>query len=374
MSNEKISGVYCILNKKNNKIYIGSSKDVFGRKTQHYSELRGGYHENTYLQNSWNKYGEDSFEFIVLEEVKDGDEARYSREQYYIDRYYDEGKNCYNINPIAYKPPTYSIGCAIYDREGNYIKCFDSIRECSRYLNIGESWLSTAIKKDDILVASKYRIRYITNNYKDNIGVYKPKIAKCIYVLDNDDNITMTLYDIPSVCEFVNGKRDRTEETKIANCLNLLYKYNNFKIIYKSDFDCFGGYPNLECKKYKYILRYNFKGELLETIENKYGSNKIPSSCQDNCKINTKLKVLNRDSLRLMEDGTLYLKSDNVEGLINTGITTYLLINTLTNETIEFTKAKKLYSYLNITKSTYEKYYYSQDLYKGIYLIKTNKY
>lgn len=223
-------------------------------------------------------------------------------------------------------------------------------------------------------MASKYRIRYMTNNYKDNIGVYKPKTAKCIYVLDNDDNITMTLYDIPSVCEFVNGKRDRTEETKIANCLNLLYKYNNFKIIYKSDFDCFGGYPNLECKKYKYILRYNFKGELLEAIENKYGSNKIPSSCQDNCKINTKLKVLNRSSLRLMEDGTLYLKSDNVEELINTGITTYLLINTLTYETIEFTKAKKLYSYLNITKSTYEKYYYSQDLYKGIYWIKTNKY
>lgn len=63
-----IVGIYCIKNKVNNKIYIGQSTDIYGRMRHHKSELRNNHHKNTYLQNSWNKYGEDNFEFYILEE------------------------------------------------------------------------------------------------------------------------------------------------------------------------------------------------------------------------------------------------------------------------------------------------------------------
>ena len=33
----------------------------------HKAQLRGNYHDNPHLQNSWNKYGEENFKFEILE-------------------------------------------------------------------------------------------------------------------------------------------------------------------------------------------------------------------------------------------------------------------------------------------------------------------
>lgn len=76
-------GVYKILNRKNGKFYIGSSVDVEKRFSSHKKELIAGTHNNKHLQNAWNKYGEDSFEFLVIEEVSDINELR-NRETYYL--------------------------------------------------------------------------------------------------------------------------------------------------------------------------------------------------------------------------------------------------------------------------------------------------
>lgn len=63
-------GVYAIKNKKNGKVYVGSTQDLRIRKNQHFSDLRCGRHPNTYLQRSFSKHGESAFEWIVLEEVE----------------------------------------------------------------------------------------------------------------------------------------------------------------------------------------------------------------------------------------------------------------------------------------------------------------
>lgn len=60
--------VYEILNIQNNKKYIGSTKkDPKIRKTRHITTLRNGTHHNVYLQRAFNKYGEKSFQFNILE-------------------------------------------------------------------------------------------------------------------------------------------------------------------------------------------------------------------------------------------------------------------------------------------------------------------
>lgn len=64
----KISGIYKITCIKNNVVYIGQSKDIADRWSDHKKELRGQYHKNNHLQRAWNKYGEDCFEFKILEE------------------------------------------------------------------------------------------------------------------------------------------------------------------------------------------------------------------------------------------------------------------------------------------------------------------
>jgi group I intron endonuclease len=61
--------IYKIENKANGKFYIGSTiRKKHIRKYEHFSMLRSNTHCNKYLQNSWNKYGEENFEFSIVEE------------------------------------------------------------------------------------------------------------------------------------------------------------------------------------------------------------------------------------------------------------------------------------------------------------------
>jgi len=63
---EKI-GIYEIMNVVDGKKYIGSSKNVENRFKQHKGKLNRNVHNNVHLQNAWNKYGEESFVFEVIE-------------------------------------------------------------------------------------------------------------------------------------------------------------------------------------------------------------------------------------------------------------------------------------------------------------------
>ena len=64
-------GIYKIINVVNNKFYVGSAVDLKRRRVRHFSELRTNKHNNKHLQAAWNKYGEASFIFVVVEEVGD---------------------------------------------------------------------------------------------------------------------------------------------------------------------------------------------------------------------------------------------------------------------------------------------------------------
>lgn len=67
----KVCGIYTITNIVNGKMYVGQSVDIFGRWIDHKSELRKDNHVNSYLQKTWNKYGEEKFLFEVLEECEE---------------------------------------------------------------------------------------------------------------------------------------------------------------------------------------------------------------------------------------------------------------------------------------------------------------
>lgn len=100
------TGVYAIRNKTNSKFYIGSTVSSFYNRLHiHRHELRKGGHCNRYLQNSWKKYGEEQFEYIVIEYCSK--EECVSREQYWLDR-----TSCY-IREVGYnvnKLSTSSLG------------------------------------------------------------------------------------------------------------------------------------------------------------------------------------------------------------------------------------------------------------------------
>lgn len=76
-------GIYRILNSINGKSYYGSSKEIEKRWARHKRELRSGTHINKILQRAWDKYGENSFVFEVVEECLE--ECLLSVEQKYLD-------------------------------------------------------------------------------------------------------------------------------------------------------------------------------------------------------------------------------------------------------------------------------------------------
>ena len=105
MNNKKssVSGIYKIVNKINGKYYLGSSDNILGtagRWKEHINGLNAGRHENSYLQRAWNKYGECSFEFIIIKKVPKS--KLFLVEQKYLDKIKSDRRNlCYNLSFVA---------------------------------------------------------------------------------------------------------------------------------------------------------------------------------------------------------------------------------------------------------------------------------
>ena len=70
MSLKNKRGIYMLFNVYNNKCYVGSTNNFYRRKNEHFNYLRNNKHHSDHLQKAYNKYGEDKFIFIVLEECK----------------------------------------------------------------------------------------------------------------------------------------------------------------------------------------------------------------------------------------------------------------------------------------------------------------
>jgi group I intron endonuclease len=98
----KKSGIYKIINVINNKFYVGSAVDFRRRKRIHWWKLRRGDHVNKHLQAAWNKYGEKSFTFVIVEEHPEGADLL-AAENVWLKEHV--GKDyCYNVATDATAP------------------------------------------------------------------------------------------------------------------------------------------------------------------------------------------------------------------------------------------------------------------------------
>lgn len=100
MNVQPLIGIYKIVNRVDGKVYIGSSRNMMKRKSDHFRDLQKGNHANSHLQYAFQKYGKDNFEFHMIEECEE--KILLEREQYYFD-YYDSvnKEHGYNIRPYA---------------------------------------------------------------------------------------------------------------------------------------------------------------------------------------------------------------------------------------------------------------------------------
>jgi len=88
-----IYGIFCL---SNNKIYIGSTKNMNKRFNDHRYILNINKHKNKHLQNAWNKYGKNNFKFKIIEKYDKYDENTIlMSERKWINFYYP---NIFNIS------------------------------------------------------------------------------------------------------------------------------------------------------------------------------------------------------------------------------------------------------------------------------------
>ncbi len=161
------SGIYKLTNTKSNKIYIGSSKDLYYRLKRHLSDLKKCRHANNYLQNAYNL---DSEHFVaeVLELCNEN--QLLDKEQFYIDTLKPEynitlivERNAPSIESrkkisetlkrkyksgeiISYKQNHAWKKVYLYDLDGHFVGEFDSPKIASDTLNIPYVSLNTCLK------------------------------------------------------------------------------------------------------------------------------------------------------------------------------------------------------------------------------------
>ena len=114
---ETICGIYMIKNTINGKIYIGKSFDIKKRWSNHKYELNKGVHVNNHLQRAWNKYGEDSFEFSIVEKCNEDDLS--NKEIYWIKEMdaYHNGYNQTEGGEGAHLPEDIKIKIGVASKE-----------------------------------------------------------------------------------------------------------------------------------------------------------------------------------------------------------------------------------------------------------------
>ena len=122
-------GIYKIINKINNKYYIGSSNNICegsgNRWWRHIYQLNKNKHKNLHLQNAWNKYGPNSFMFEIIEECTE--DQLLTKEQFYL--------NLCKLNPKLNYNISYDASAPMKGRNHT-----EETKDKMRELKIGNSW------------------------------------------------------------------------------------------------------------------------------------------------------------------------------------------------------------------------------------------
>lgn len=94
--------IYKIINLVNDKFYVGSTIHKKIRFRQHRKLLRGNRHHCKHLQAAWNKYGEEKFDFRVVEEVPESLSLQEAEDRWLKEHFGQP--YCYNSGAAALAP------------------------------------------------------------------------------------------------------------------------------------------------------------------------------------------------------------------------------------------------------------------------------
>lgn len=196
MYNGIIYRCYCIESGKN---YIGQTRTSLNERIR--SHRWRAIHDpcNFYFYNAWNKYGENSLEWSILERVVSDSLESLSklldeREKYWISKY-DSFNKGYNLTPGG-SDGIKEVQCKavkVFTEDGKFIKIFNSIKEGAEQFNIDNSSITKCCKRILQTCGKKngYRLiwRYLDDTYTQEDSDNLDPIIFDAYYYDNDEYI-----------------------------------------------------------------------------------------------------------------------------------------------------------------------------------------
>lgn len=190
---ERLCGIYKITCTANNVCYIGQSINIYNRWNKHKTKLKANNHENKHLQNIYNKYGNETFVYEIIElcsiDLLD------ARERYWIKCYggansknncnNDSGGNKYKVcsnktkqklseshkgykvkeetkkkisatTKGKYSQRYNSIKVVKIDKQGNIVKEYDSLSSAGRDVGISYGSIKKRTKHSERLYDNYY--------------------------------------------------------------------------------------------------------------------------------------------------------------------------------------------------------------------------
>lgn len=181
-----INGIYKIICTINNKFYIGSSNNCNKRFKRHLNELNKKNHTNIHLQRCYNLYGESCFKLEIIENIEDKNADLLLIEQIWLNKYYDGGKQCFNINNLATKPPKAIFGWKHSDETKAYLSEIHLGKKLSEEhkKNISKSTINKS--KKPCSIEHKEKISKSNQGKKISIET-KEKISKTMTGVNKSD-------------------------------------------------------------------------------------------------------------------------------------------------------------------------------------------
>jgi group I intron endonuclease len=101
---EDFAGIYKLVNKATGLCYVGQSQRVKKRIREHFRLLRWGKHSNPRLQNAYNKYGADNFNWEVEAYCDDVEDLDIIENAFLSGEAWFEEPVMYNIADFAKAP------------------------------------------------------------------------------------------------------------------------------------------------------------------------------------------------------------------------------------------------------------------------------
>lgn len=166
---------YCIISKKN---YIGQTRQQLKERISSHRWKANHEPSNFYFYNAWNKYGEQSLEWSILERIvadslENLQKLLDEREIYWISKY-DSFYNGYNLTPGGSRGIG-NVQCKaikVFKENGEFLKIFNSIKEGAKEFGIDDSSITKCCKRVLQSCGKKdgYRLiwRYLEDTYTQN--------------------------------------------------------------------------------------------------------------------------------------------------------------------------------------------------------------